>query len=1156
MGQSEFVHLHLHSQYSLLDGAIKLDDLIKRAGDCGMPAVAMTDHGNMFGAVEFYSKATAAGIKPIIGCEVYVAPKSRFEKSNARGSSDASHHLVLLCQDNVGYRNLCHLVSAAYREGFYYKPRIDWSLLAEKSDGLIALSACLGGEIPGLISGGRFENARDRAREMADIFGDNRFYLEMQQNFLPEQEPVNKGLVEISRELGLPLVATNDCHYLTREDAFAHEVLLCIQTGKTMDDPNRMRFANDEFYVKSPEEMADLFKAHPEAVANTLDIAERCNVDFDFNTYHFPQYEKPPDKSLDAVLEEQTDIGLEERLAETRKIRDVSDDEEKVYRQRLTEELDIIKQMGFPGYFLIVADFINWGKNNDIPVGPGRGSAAGSLVAFALRITDIDPIPYNLLFERFLNPERISMPDIDVDFCIYGREDVIEYVRKKYGEENVAQIITFGTMLAKGVVRDVGRALNIPYGEVDKIAKLVPNVLGITLEDAVKQEPKLQEMIDQDEKVKELVKIALALEGLTRHASTHAAGVVVTPRALPEYLPLYTDPKSGAQVTQYAMSYVEQIGLVKFDFLGLKTLTVINNAVRLIREGKNPDFDLNLVGDDDRKAYELLSAGETTGVFQLESSGMKEYLTKLKPSCFEDLIAMVALYRPGPLGSGMVDSFIRRKHGQEEFTYDIPQLEPILKDTYGVIVYQEQVMLIAQTLANYSLGGADLLRRAMGKKKLEEMARQKELFMAGAKENNLPEKKAEAVFDLMEKFAAYGFNKSHSAAYALVAYQTAYLKAHYPVEFMAALLTEDMENTDKVVKNINEVRSMGIDVLPPDINASERTFTVHELSMRFGLGAVKGVGGSALEAIFEARREDPFTSLYDFCERVDLRRVNKKVIEALVKCGAFDTLDGNRAQYMAALEEAVEIGQRVQREKALGQESLFGSTEIVSHAGNGRGKLPDVEEWDDKILLGFEKEAIGFYISGHPLDRHRDALQRFASCEAASLSELSDKSEVRVAGMVSGLKELMTKKGDRMAFASLEDLSGFVELVVFPEPYQAGSELLKGEEPILVSGTLDVGEEAAKVLVNEIVPLADAQQQMTRRVHFRLAGEKLDERRLRNLKNVMERHRGKCEAVMHMQVPGTAEAVISLPKKIRVAASEGIKEETTKLFGYNVVTFE
>ena len=1156
MVHADFVHLHLHSQYSLLDGAIKLDELITRIKEFKMPAVAVTDHGNMFGAVEFYSQAMGAGIKPIIGCEVYVAPGSRYTKSNARGSSEASYHLILLCMNRTGYRNLCYLISAAYREGFYYKPRIDWELLEKHHQGLIALSACLGGELPTLINLNQPDEALQRAGQMAEIFDDGRFYLELQENHLQEQAKANAGLIAISRELDLPLVATNDCHYLTRDNAFAHEVLLCIQTGKTMDDPNRMRFPNEEFYVKSPEEMIALFPEQPEAVANTIRIAERCNLELDFDTYHFPQYEKPAEKTLDEVLAEQSRVGLEERLAEIRQVRELSEADIAVYYQRLEEELTCIREMGFPGYFLIVADFINWGKDNRIPVGPGRGSAAGSLVAYAIRITDIDPIPYNLLFERFLNPQRISMPDIDVDFCIYGRERVIEYVREKYGAENVAQIITFGTMLAKGVLRDVGRALNIPYGEVDKIAKLVPGVLGITLQEAIDQEPRLKALIEKDSKVKELVKTSLALEGLTRHASTHAAGVVVTPRPLPEYLPLYVDPKSGGQVTQYAMSYVEKIGLVKFDFLGLKTLTVIENAVNLIRQGKNPDFDLKLIPDDDTKTYELLSHGESTGVFQLESSGMKEYLVKLKPSCFEDLIAMVALYRPGPLGSGMVDSFIKRKHGLEKFSYDFPELEAILKDTYGVIVYQEQVMLIAQTLANFSLGGADLLRRAMGKKKAEEMAKQKKIFLEGARENRLDPKKAEAVFDLMEKFAAYGFNKSHSAAYALIAYQTAYLKAHYPVEFMAALLTEDMENTDKVIKNIAEVRAMDIEIYPPDINASERSFTVDEDAMRFGLGAVKGVGSAALESILQVRREKPFASLQDFCERVDLRKVNKKVVEALIKCGAFDSLSGKRAQFYAGLEDAMEVGQRLQREQAAGQDSLFGSNEILTARGNGYGTLPEVEEWDEKTLLSHEKESLGFYVTGHPLARYSETIKRFATCEAAGLAERSDKEQVRICGIVSGIKELMTKKGDRMAFVTLEDLSGSIEMIVFPEVYAAAMDLLKGEEPLLVSGELDVGEDACKVLAAEVSLLREVRQTMARRVHIRLTTPGLDEQQLRRLKEIVQRHRGQCEVQLHMVIPNRSETTITLPEQLKMAATDEALADAEALFGYHVMNFE
>jgi DNA polymerase III subunit alpha len=1157
MQNQTFVHLHLHTEFSLLDGAIKVDKLIEKAQKCQVPALTITDHGNMFGAIEFFMKVRKAGLKPILGCEVYVAPESRFDKNKARRSKEASFHLLLLCQNLTGYKNLCSLVSSAYREGFYYRPRVDWGLLREKNEGLIALTACLGGEIPDLILNNQPALARQRATEMAEVFDDNRFFLEIQRNFLPEQDIVNKELITISRELGLPLVATNDCHYLDRKDAYAHEVLLCIQTGKTMEDQDRMRFQNDEFYFKSPDEMRELFADVPEALENSLRIAERCNLEIPVGTYHFPQYETPEDKTLDQVLGEKAQQGLEERLEEILRVRpDFSDDDRAEYEERLAEEIVCITQMGFPGYFLIVADFINWAKDHDIPVGPGRGSAAGSLVAYSLRITDIDPIRYQLLFERFLNPERVSMPDIDVDFCIHGREDVIRYVQEKYGKENVAQIITFGTMAARGVIRDVGRALDMPYGEVDRIAKLVPSVLNIQLEKALKQEPRLREMIANDARVKKLFDVALALEGLTRHASTHAAGVVVTPAPLEEFLPLYTDPKSGAQVTQYPMGNVEKIGLVKFDFLGLKTLTVISNAVRLIREGKTPDFDLQFIPDDDKATFRLLSAGETTGVFQLESSGMKELLVKLKPNCFEDIIALVALYRPGPLGSGMVEDFIQRKHGRKEITYEFPQLESVLKDTYGVILYQEQVMLVSQILANYSLGGADILRRAMGKKKLDVMAQEREKFLKGAAENKLDPKKAKTVFNLMEKFAEYGFNKSHSAAYALIAYQTAYLKAHYPVEFMAALLTEDMEFTDKIIKNISELRSMDIQVLPPDINQSSSTFTVDENSIRFGLGAVKGVGLAALDSILEVRQEKPFEALYDFCERVDSRKVNKKVIEALIKCGAFDSLPGNRAQELAALEHAMEVGQKIQREREQGQESLFETSEIISNNGYGYQQLPDLQEWPEKTRLSFEKEALGFYITGHPMARFESAVKRFASCDAAGLAERRDRESVVVCGIVAAIKELNTKKGDRMAFVSLEDLSGFVEVVVFPEVYKAGFEELHGEEPLLVRGTLDVGEESQKLIASEIVTLADYQQRQTRRVRFRLSAPTIDEQQLKNLHGIVRQNPGDCEAMIHVVIPNRSEAVIRLPKDMNVAACDAILKDTENLFGYNVTTFE
>lgn len=1151
-----FVHLHLHSQYSLLDGAIRIDDLVKKAKEFNMPAVAVTDHGCMFGAIEFYSKCKSEGIKPIIGAELYIAPGSRTVKEGGGSDGVSNFHLLLICMNLQGYKNLSILSSAGFKDGFYYKPRIDKDLLAQHSEGLIAMSACLKGEVAWLCGRGRMEEAAAAASWYADIFPD-RYYIELQENTIPEQDMVNQRLIQLAADLNLPLVATNDCHYLNRDDAKAHEVLLCIQTGKTMNDPNRMHFSASEFYVKSPDEMRAAFHYAPEAVANTLAIAERCELELSFGDYHFPQIEDDSGRSLDELLEEDAFKGLEDRFAAIRNRNPAfSKEDEECYRVRLRLELDCIKQMGFPGYFLIVADFINWAKGQGIPVGPGRGSAAGSLVAYAIRITDIDPIPYNLLFERFLNPERISMPDIDVDFCTDRRDEVIQYVTEKYGRDKVCQIITFGTMAARGVIRDVGRALDMSYGDVDRIAKLIPEVLGITLSKALEQEPKLKELAAADPKVNELLEIALRLEGLARHASTHAAGVVVAPAMLEEFCPVYKDQKTGLINTQYSMKYVEKIGLVKFDFLGLKNLTVIDNAVKLIRAGKDPDFDITTLADDDQLSYQLISEGNTTGVFQLESSGMREMLRDLRPSCFEDVIAAVALYRPGPLNSGMVKDFIERKHGRKKVVYDLPELEPILKDTYGVIVYQEQVMQIARTLAGYSLGGADLLRRAMGKKDAAVMAKEKIPFLAGAKEQGIDLKKAEAIFDLMAMFAEYGFNKSHSAAYALIAYQTAYLKAHYPVEFMAALLTEDMGNTDKVVKNISDCREMGIEVLPPDINESALSFRVIGKSIRFGFGAIKNVGESAILSILEARKEGPFSDIFNFCERVDLRKVNKRVLESLVKCGAFDSTGAKRSALFAVLEEAASVGQRIQEERDSAQVSLFGTAEIVRSNGNGHGSLPDIKEWDEKMRLAFEKECLGFYITGHPLGRYAAEMKRFSSHDTASLGELADKAEARLCGVVVALKEFITKKGERMGFVTIEDLVGSVEVVVLPNIFQGAVEFLKSDEPLLVAGSFERGEKSNKIIASSIQPLLAVNERETKTVNVRLNSVEIDPARLDSLKDIMLRHQGSCQTRLHIVLPDLCTAIVRLPRECSVAPTEGLSVEVENLLGYNAVTFE
>ena len=1171
---SPFVHLHLHTQYSLLDGAIRFDDLIAKAKKYNMSAVAMTDHGNMFGAAEFYLKCKKAGVKPIIGCELYIAPDSRFSK-DAKGISDAAYHLILLCENLQGYRNLSYLTSAGYKEGFYYRPRIDRELLSDRSEGLIAMSACLKGEVAMQCGRGRMEDAVATARWYSELFPD-RYYIELQENTIPEQDLVNKRLLEVASELKLPLVATNDCHYLNREDARAHEVLLCIQTGKTMSDPTHMKFSVDEFYVKSQEEMARAFSYAPDAISNTLAIAERCNLELpvDGKTYYFPHFDPPEGKNHDDMLKELATEGLKERMITVlAKYPDMTMEQQQAYFDRLAIELDCIRDMKFPAYFLIVSDFIRWAKGRGIPVGPGRGSAAGSLVAYATKITDLDPLPYNLLFERFLNPERISMPDIDVDFCQDRRGEVIQYMVEKYGRDRVCQIITFGTMGAKVVVRDVGRALNMPYGDVDRIAKLIPDDLKMTLAKALQQEPQLKEMSDSNPQVKDLLDTALCLEGLTRHASTHAAAVVVAPDRLEEFLPIYKDQKTGSINTQYSMKYVELVGLVKFDFLGLKNLTVIENAVKLVRAGKDPHFDITSLRDDDQASYDLITAGNTTGVFQLESSGMKEMLIKLKPSCFEDVIAACALYRPGPLGSGMVDDFIDRKHGRKQVVYDLPQLEPILKDTYGVIVYQEQVMQISRSLAGYSLGQADLLRRAMGKKDDKEMTRQKGLFLDGARANNLDPKKAEAIFDLMHKFAEYGFNKSHSAAYALIAYQTAWLKAHYPVEFLAALLTCDMDSTDKVIKNINDCREQGIEVLPPDVNKSGLTFTVVDKSMRFGLGAVKNVGSGAIEAILEARKEGEFIGLFDFCERVDLRRVNKRVIESLIKCGAFDSTGASRSAQMEGLETAMNLGQRIQQERDSAQVSLFGIAEVVKINGSG-GKLPDVPEWHDKEKLAFEKEALGFLITGHPLDRYVADIRRLASADIVALGELVDGSEVRVCGIVSGLKEIITKKGDRMGFVTIEDLTGSMEVTVFSDIYASSVNLLKSDDPLLVCGKLEKGEKGCKILVHgqkdggsewqqkqrgsvgEIKLLQDACAETTKKVIFSLRMDDMPVDRMDALKGIIERHNGTVPTFIEFMIPERSLSTLPLSKNFNVMASDELRLEVERLFGYNAATFE
>ncbi len=1185
MHHSDFVHLHTHTEYSLLDGANQISDLIGLAQKFKMPALAITDHGNMFGAIEFYEKAVKGGIKPIIGCEVYVAPASRLER-NTHGIKNASYHLILLASDKTGYKNLMKLVTSAHLDGFYYRPRIDKELLAQHSKGLIGLSACLKGEIPYKINKGDMDGAKKAIGEYIDILGKDNFYFEIQDNKLEEQIKVNKELIRLSREYSIPLVATNDSHYLKKEDAKSHDILLCIQTGKTVNNPERLRFTTDEFYFKSPEEMHHSFKDLPEALINTKVIAERCNLDLKFNELHLPNYIVPEGFTREEYLSELARRGLEERLKhlDTKTPADF-------YKKRLEHELQIINSMGYAGYFLIVWDFINYAKTKGIPVGPGRGSAAGSLAAYALRITDIEPIRYGLLFERFLNPERISMPDIDVDFCMDRRDEVIEYVTNKYGKDHVAQIITFGTMAAKGVIRDVGRVLDIPYAEVDRVAKLIPNVLDITIDDAIKTEPRLKDLIEGDQKINELIKIAKNLEGLARHASTHAAGVVISQEPLTEYSPLYNGGNDEV-VTQYNMKLIEKVGLIKFDFLGLKTLTVIDNAVKLIKnrgqgsgvkgqkaEGRkesdssslepcalSPEphaFSIETIPLNDQKTFELLSSGKTFGVFQLESSGMREILTRLKPETFEDIVALVALYRPGPLGSGMVDDFIKRKRGLTEMRYELPQLEPILKETYGVILYQEQVIKIAKTLAGFSLSEGDILRRAMGKKIPEEMEKMKKTFIDGAKKNKINEKKAEKIFELIEYFAGYGFNKSHSAAYALIAYQTAYLKANYPVEYITALLTSEHGNTDKIVRYINECKAMGIKVLPPDVNESSKNFTIVGDAIRFGLAGVKNVGEAAIDAIISVREsEGRVTSIYDFCKKVDIRKVNKKVIESLIKCGACDSFGVKRSQLIAVYEKAIEKLSQIKKDEAKNQISMFGGFAVNEEAAAGLTDPANnaqagaaIAEWDEDLKLRFEKEMLGFYITGHPLAKYEMELQRLGTANTESLAELPDAKEVSLCGIITGVKNTLTKKGDKMAYLIIEDLHGTVEVIVFPELYKSSNHLFAADAPLFITGNMDKGEKGIKIKATRITTISGVKNRPLSKINLRINHTALTQNELKQLKEILLKHQGDCTVYIKLTIPNHCESVIAVDNNIRVNPTESLISEIEGFLGKNTVSF-
>lgn len=1148
-----FVHLHVHTQFSMLDGAIRLDDLIRRSLELEMPAVAVTDHGAMYGALQFYEKATKAGIKPIVGCEFYVAQHSHLIHNKTAGQN---FHIVLLAMNKAGYQNLMKLATIAQTKGFYYKPRIDQEVIKQHQEGLLAMTACLHGEIPWRITHNDYEGAEKKALELQEIFGD-RFYFEIQENGIPEQKIANTGLMELGGKLGIKLVATNDCHYLKREESYAHEVLLSIQTGKTINDPKRFRFSTDELYFKSPDEMARQFAYCPEAVENTLEIAERCNLELSFGQHHFPIFPVPEGESLETLFEKACRDGLTDRLDHLRELREVTPELEKQYRDRLTMEIEVIRTMGFSGYFLIVADFITWAKKEQIPVGPGRGSGAGSLAAYCMSITDIDPLPYGLIFERFLNVERMSMPDFDVDFCKERRDEVIAYVRRRYGgDKYVSQIVAYGSMKARAVLRDVGRVLEIPLPTVDRIAKLVPEELKITLKKAIDKEPRLREAM-KDDSIQELLNVSQTLEGLSRHKTIHAAGVVISPKPMVEYLPLCVGPNKEV-LTQYDMKYTEKTGLIKFDFLGLKTLTVIDRALKLIKKDIGLDVDLTRISMGDPRTYSLLCKGDSLGVFQLESDGMRELLIKMAPEQFSDLIALVALYRPGPLDSGMVDTFVETKHGKRPAEYPLPEIKSVLEETYGVIVYQEQVMKIANILAGYSLGDADILRRAMGKKIPEVMEEERGKFMAGAAGKNIPEDKAKYIFDLMAKFAGYGFNKSHSAAYALIAYQTAYLKAHYPSQFLAALLSCDVDNTDKVVKYINECKQMEIPVLPPDINESFDDFTVIKDRIRFGLAAVKNVGGAALDSIIEEREKGgPYSSIGDFCSRIDSARVNRKVIESLIKAGALDSMGGRRAQYIEVLDQVLDQAKAVQRDRLSGQMNLFSLTSQEDAGANkNEVELPDIEDWPELKKLSYEKETVGFFLTGHPLESVMEDIKRIADTDIGSLGTFRDKQAVRIGGLIQQVKEHKSRKGDRMAFTVLEDMSSSVEVIVFPSTFAECSHLLGSEEPLIVLGSVQQGERGAKIIAQSIDLLPDALEKYTEKTAIRLRAEQTSRRHMEQLKEVLYTFHGKVPVNLTLHFDGRGEVDVEILKDLAIRPTPDFFQSITKLCGPSALQVE
>ncbi|MBI4368350.1 MAG: DNA polymerase III subunit alpha [Candidatus Omnitrophica bacterium] len=1142
MKHADFVHLHCHSQYSLLDAASKVPLLIKRAVELKFPALAMTDHGNLFGAIAFYQEAMRQGIKPIIGIEAYIAPQSRFDKT-AHGIKEASFHITLLAKNEAGYRNLLKLTTASYLEGFYYRPRIDKELLRKHHEGLIALSGCMKGEVPYHTWNEQPEKARDAIRDLIDIFGTEDFYLELMDQTIDAQQKMIEHYPAFAKEFGIKMVVTNDCHYIHQADAQAHDALICIGTGSNLSDQDRMRYHGNHFYLKSAEEMKALFSGFPEAIRNTIEIAERCNLELDFSKTHLPKFTPPDQKKPEAYLEELCFKFLKERMGGNVPAE---------YDKRLRYELSIITKMGFTGYFLVVWDFIRYARENHIPVGPGRGSAAGSLVAYVLSITSIDPIQHGLIFERFLNPDRISMPDIDIDFCYERRDEVIEYVGKKYGQESVAHIVTFGTMAARAAIRDVGRVMGMSYQEVDKLAKLMPAELEMTIERALQMEPRLRDLAATNEEVKQLIETSKALEGLARHASTHAAGIVISDGPLHDYCPLF---KSNDQITtQYDMEAVEKIGLLKMDFLGLRTLTVIDEACKIINRKRDEKIKIEEIPLDNQKTYEMLTRGESIGVFQLESSGMRDLLKKMKPTRFGDLVALLALYRPGPLGSGMVDDFIRRMHDSSLIKYDHPVLEPILKETYGIILYQEQVMQIVSALAGFSLAKADSLRRAMGKKIPEIMEREKKSFIDGATKRRIQPRTAEKIWNLIEYFSGYGFNKSHSTAYAFISYQTAYLKANHQVEFMAALLTSEKDNTDKIVRYIEECKQLDIQVLPPSVSESFSEFTCIEKTIRFGLSAVKNVGTTAVESIIKAREaQGVFKSLYDFCERVDLRLCNRKVLESLIKCGAFDDFRLKRSQLMAILGRVLEVGAKTQYDRQRGQLSLLDQMGDQEGMPGGGREIPDLEEWPESQLLGYERELLGFYVSAHPLTKYDKILRTYATVTSTNLADLRDQEDLTMGGIINTIRGITTKRGDRMAFVGLEDLDGRCEVIIFPELFKSSAQVLHKDAVVFIRGKANVREDTPKVIAEELIPIEDVEKRLTRVISIDLLTAGLDLGTLKRLKDILSQHPGQTPVYINFRDASGRKTVLHSGEAFKVETAPPLLEQLEQLLGSNVI---